>query len=75
MLVAGTNFVLTYFALKGKILKVFKSEEFRYFLLGIIGISTVIIIVVYFFQDPNPSSFQERHQIYHLTGLISYRGL
>ena len=34
MFVAGTNFVLTYFALKGKVQKVFKSEEFKYYLFG-----------------------------------------
>lgn len=86
MLVAGTNFVLTYFALKGKILKVFKSEEFRYFLLGIIGISTVIIIVVYFFQDPNlettiahPKVFGKaeyaiRHALFMVTSVVTTTG-
>ncbi|MCI2229794.1 TrkH family potassium uptake protein [Polaribacter sp. MSW13] len=53
MFVAGTNFVLTYFALKGKIQKVFKSEEFRYYLFGVLGISAIVISIIYFFQDPN----------------------
>ncbi len=53
MLVAGTNFVLTYFALKGKIQKVFQSEEFKYYLFGIIGASAIVAIIILFFQDPN----------------------
>ncbi len=42
MLVAGTNFILTYFALKGKLKKVFQSEEFKYYLFGIVSVSIVI---------------------------------
>ncbi len=53
MLVAGTNFVLTYFALKGKIQKVFQSEEFKYYLFGILGASAIVAIIILFFQDPN----------------------
>ena len=53
MFIAGTNFVLTYFALKGKVKKVFQSEEFKYYFFGIIGISTVIALIIIFYQDPN----------------------
>ncbi|WP_369047929.1 TrkH family potassium uptake protein [Tenacibaculum sp. UWU-22] len=53
MFIAGTNFVLTYFALKGKVQRVFKSEEFRYYLFGVIGISAIIALIILFDQDPN----------------------
>ncbi len=53
MFIAGTNFVLTYFALKGKVQKMFQSEEFKYYLFGILGVSLLIAIIIYFFQDPN----------------------
>jgi len=53
MFIAGANFVLTYFALKGRIQKVFQNEEFKYYFFGIIGLSIVITILVYLFQDPN----------------------
>ncbi|APG63875.1 potassium transporter [Tenacibaculum todarodis] len=53
MFIAGTNFVLTYFALKGKVQKVFQSEEFKYYLFGTLGVSLLIAIIIYFFQDPN----------------------
>ncbi|MCD9585369.1 TrkH family potassium uptake protein, partial [Tenacibaculum maritimum] len=53
MFIAGTNFVLTYFALKGKIQKAFQNEEFRYYLFGILGISTIVAFTILFLQDPN----------------------
>ncbi|SHM78534.1 TrkH family potassium uptake protein [Polaribacter sp. KT 15] len=56
MFVAGTNFVLTYFALKGKMQRVFKSEEFKYYLFGSLGVSAIIAIIIIFFQDPNLES-------------------
>jgi len=51
MFVAGTNFVLTYFALKGKVRKVIESEEFRYYFFGVLSIATIIAIIILFFQD------------------------
>ena len=53
MFVAGTNFVLTYFALKGKVKKVYESEEFKYYFWGTIGVSVIIALIIIFFQDPN----------------------
>ena len=53
MFIAGTNFVLTYFALKGKVKKVLQSEEFKYYGLGILSISAIISLTIIFFQDPN----------------------
>lgn len=86
MLVAGTNFVLTYFALKGKIQKVFKSEEFKYYLFGIIGITSIVVFIIYFFQDPNlqstiahPKVFGEaeyaiRHALFMVTSVVTTTG-
>lgn len=53
MLIAGTNFVLTYFALKGKISKVFNSEEFKYYFFGIISLTILIGFLIVNYQDPN----------------------
>lgn len=52
MFIAGTNFVLTYFALKGKIRKVIQSEEFKYYLFGTFIISAVVATMIIFYQDP-----------------------
>jgi len=52
MFVAGTNFVLTYFALKGKFQKVLKSEEFTYYFFGVVGFSILVTLIILYFQDP-----------------------
>ena len=49
MFVAGTNFVLTYFALKGKVKKVLQSEEFRYYFFGILSMTTLVAFIILFF--------------------------
>jgi trk system potassium uptake protein TrkH len=64
MFVAGTNFVLTYFALKGKVQKVFQSEEFKYYLFGILGISTLVALIIIFFQDQNLESILVHPEVY-----------
>ena len=75
MFVAGTNFVLTYFALKGKIQKVFQSEEFKYYLFGILGISTLIAIIIIFFKDPNLESVLAHPEVYGKTESASRHSL
>ena len=86
MLIAGTNFVLTYFALKGKIQKVFQSEEFKYYLFGIIGVASIVTVIIYFFQDPNlqtsiahPMVYGEaesaiRHGLFMVTSIVTTTG-
>jgi len=86
MFVAGTNFVLTYFALKGKIQKVFKSEEFKYYLFGILSVSAIIATIIIFFQDPNlestlahPKVLGEtesaiRHSLFMVTSVVTTTG-
>ena len=86
MLVAGTNFVLTYFALKGKIQKVFQSEEFKYYFFGIPGVASLITVIIYFFQDPNlqtmiahPMVFGKaesaiRHALFMVTSVVTTTG-
>lgn len=86
MLVAGTNFVLTYFALKGKIQKVFQSEEFKYYLFGILSISAIVTIIILFFQDENlqttiahPMVYGKvesavRHALFQVTSIVTTTG-
>jgi trk system potassium uptake protein TrkH len=86
MFIAGTNFVLTYFALKGKVLKVFQSEEFRYYLFGILGISAIIAVIILGFQDPtlqtsieHPHTFGKvessiRHALFSVISVVTTTG-
>ena len=86
MVVAGTNFILTYFALKGKVRKVIQSEEFRYYIFGILGITIIVSSIILFFKDPNlessiyhPRIFGEtesaiRHALFQVTSIITTTG-
>ncbi|QGY42873.1 TrkH family potassium uptake protein [Maribellus comscasis] len=44
MFFAGTNFTLSYIALKGKVGRVLKDEEFKYYSLFILGFTAVIFL-------------------------------
>lgn len=44
MFLAGTNFTLSYLALKGKFKSVFKNEEFKYYVIFILGFTALIFI-------------------------------
>ncbi|ANW97030.1 potassium transporter [Wenyingzhuangia fucanilytica] len=52
MFVAGANFVLSYYALKGKTLKIFKNEEFRYYFVLTVLVTIAITVLIVCFQDP-----------------------
>ena len=64
MFIAGTNFVLTYFALKGKIKKVYNSTEFRYYFIGTIGITLLITYLIVNYQEPNLVTTIEHPEIW-----------
>ncbi len=86
MFIAGTNFVLTYFMLKGKFSKVFSNEEFKFYLFGIISISILVTILILFFQDPtlktsiiDPKPFGEiesaiRHALFQVVAILTTTG-
>ena len=42
MILAGTNFSLTYLVVKGKISRLYKDEEFKYYILFIVGFTIMI---------------------------------
>ncbi len=44
MFLAGTNFTLSYFALKGKLSAALKDEEFKYYSFFVIGFTVLILI-------------------------------
>ncbi len=51
MFLAGTNFVLSYFAFKGKVQKVIKDEEFKLYLLFIVSATVIAALVIHFRAD------------------------
>jgi trk system potassium uptake protein TrkH len=46
MFLAGTNFSLSYFALKGEFRKAIRNEEFKVYGFGLLGVSLVIAVVL-----------------------------
>jgi len=86
MFIAGTNFILTYFALKGKVYKVFQSEEFKYYFFGVITITLALTVLIANFQDPNlatsiqhPKPLGEvesafRHAVFQVVSIITTTG-
>ncbi len=86
MFVAGTNFVLTYFVLKGKVKNVLESEEFKYYLGGLVSITILVIIIILFYQDqalqttiahPKVLGTLEsaiRHALFQVTSIMTTTG-
>ncbi|MBN4057816.1 TrkH family potassium uptake protein [Olleya sp. AH-315-K02] len=85
MFLAGTNFVLSYFAFKGKIKKIFQDEEFKLYL-KLIAIFTVIVaFTIYFRVDFGLSSFNHpqvfgeiesaiRHGLFQVLSIVTTTG-
>ena len=84
MLVAGSNFVLSYFAFKGKIQRIIKDEEFKFYL-GFVAVFTLIAAIVVYFKANVPvsdfhpmvmgvteSSF--RHSLFQVVSVITTTG-
>jgi len=51
MFLAGTNFVLSYFAFKGRIQKIFKDEEFKMYFRFIVVFTIISALIIYFRAD------------------------
>lgn len=60
MFLAGINFSLTYFALRGKPLKLWKNEEFRVYLFAVLIITLVAGLIIYLRNgEPGEKSFRD----------------
>src|SRR6056300_1213610 len=55
MFLAGSNFVLSYFAFKGKVQKVIRDEEFKFYTGFIVSFSIIAALVVFFQAQPQVS--------------------
>jgi len=59
MFLAGANFVLSYFAFKGRIQKVLQDEEFKYYALFTLGFSVLAGLIIYYQADPSYDYYKE----------------
>lgn len=73
MFLAGTNFTITYFGLKGKFLKVWQNEEFRNYLLLSVFLS---IFIAFFVFSSNWEGFEKsfRDSLFQVVSIITTTG-
>lgn len=84
MFLAGTNFVLSYFAFKGKVQKVIRDEEFKFYAIFTILFSVMCALVVFYkvdvpVSDYHPQVFGEfessfRHAIFQVVSVVTTTG-
>lgn len=85
MFLAGTNFVLSYFAFKGKVQKAIKDEEFKLYFRFIAIFTIIAAIIIYFRADISLSSIDHpmvwgrgessfRHALFQVIAIITTTG-
>ncbi len=85
MFLAGTNFVLSYFAFKGKVQKIFRDEEFKLYFMFVAIFTVIVACIIYFKADPSISSITHpmvwgeaesafRHGLFQVLTVITTTG-
>ncbi|QDO93721.1 TrkH family potassium uptake protein [Formosa sediminum] len=85
MYLAGANFVLSYFAFKGKIQKILKDEEFKLYTTFIAVFTAIVAFIIYFRADLGMSSITHpmvwgqaesafRHALFQVLSIITTTG-
>ncbi len=74
MFIAGTNFTLSYHFFHGRFKKVFKNEEFRYYLGFIIGITAIIGGVLFFTEGSYGIEKSFRNALFQVVSIITTTG-
>ena len=85
MFIAGANFVLSYFAVKGKFRNIIQDEEFKYYASFIIGFSIMVAAIIYFQADVSVSTIDHpmvwgeaesalRHAAFQVLAVVTTTG-
>ena len=85
MFLAGTNFVLSYFAFKTKFSKIFRDEEFRVYTIIIIAFTILVSLSIYYEADVFLSNMNHpmiwgefesalRHGLFQVLSIITTTG-
>ena len=85
MFLAGTNFVLSYFAFKGKIQKIIKDEEFKLYFKFIAVFTIIAACIIYFRADVSVSTINHpmvlgeaessfRHALFQVLAVVTTTG-
>jgi trk system potassium uptake protein TrkH len=85
MFLAGTNFVLSYFAFKGKVQKIIKDEEFKLYFKFVAIFTIIAALIIYFKADASISTIEHpmvwgkaessfRHSLFQVLAIITTTG-
>ncbi|WP_159022696.1 TrkH family potassium uptake protein [Formosa sp. L2A11] len=85
MYLAGANFVLSYFAFKGRVQKILKDEEFKLYTIFIAIFTIIVASIIYFRADLAVSSISHpmvwgqaesafRHALFQVLSIITTTG-
>nr|WP_298930089.1 potassium transporter TrkG [uncultured Allomuricauda sp.] len=84
MFLAGSNFVLSYFAFTGKVQRILKDEEFKYYTIFLILFTIIAALVVYFNANVPVSDFHPmvsgkgesafRHALFQVVAIVTTTG-
>ena len=85
MFLAGTNFVLIYFGITGKIKKIIQDTEFKWYLTLISSFAIIVTITLYFYVDLSLSDVNHpqvygkfessfRHALFQVVAIITTTG-
>lgn len=85
MFIAGTNFVLSYFAFKGRISRIFRDEEFKLYTTFILVFSALVMLITYFQADWSISTLEHnmaygelensiRHSLFQVLAIVTTTG-
>lgn len=72
MFFAGTNFTLIYFALKRKVFQIRENDEFRWYLMSVIGLTILVSFLIYEPGDGIESTF--RTSLFQVVSIITTTG-
>ncbi len=84
MFLAGSNFVLSYFAFTGKVQRIIKDEEFKYYTIFIILFAVAAFLVVHLAANVETSDFHPmvwgktessfRHALFQVVAVVTTTG-
>lgn len=84
MFLAGSNFVLSYFAFKGKVQKIIRDEEYKYYTALIIIFSVIVALVIYYKANVPISEYHPmvlgdaessfRHALFQVVAVVTTTG-
>lgn len=85
MFLAGTNFVLSYYAFKGKVQKALGDEELRWYFRFIVSFTIIVALIIYFKADLSISTIDHpqvwgkleasfRHGLFQVLTVITTTG-